>query len=853
MDGKIPVMLSNCAGVQYCRPARIANVGCGDIQWKGERERSRQRTRTSPARRLGSKSHRSPSKDRARSAPPNADRSRSCSPERPWKGPGMSSRVVRMYIRGRPITMIAPMDSGEIKENQSTPKRRLELDWVYGYNGRSCRANLRQLASGEVVYFIAAVAVLYSPTEKTQRHYMGHTDDITCLDIHPDGVTVVSGQVGGHRRDMELPHYAKLDPYFNTQYDRDNWYKSRVCIWDSRTLHTITVIGAGQLAFGPRAVSFSIADGGAQLAIANENGSGTMLRLWDWKKKHTIAEAKATTDPLFLTAFNPKDNTQLVTAGKGHVTFWTLKKNGLLSRKNGIFGKLKPKYVECISFLDNGDVITGDSKGNILIFKKDSSQAGRTIIGAHKEGVTALYVRRDGTLMSGGGDKKIVLWDLDLQKPLKISKLPKKTGKVRSICVLESGSGTADSNISVGTTGNCLCEGKIGEDFRLTTQGHHSELLIVATHPSQPVFVTTDDVNCVILWNASLRQVVWRTTLKPAVISPQYPAHSADFHPRGQLIAVGSTCGRWFVLDATTGDVIIKRKHASEQLDCLKYSPSGELLAVGSHDNCIYVYTVSDNGRAYQKRGTLRGHSSYVTHLDWDVGSRFLQSTSGDYELLYWDVTALRHVSHASSMSDVTWATQTCVFGYSVFGMWPEDADGTDINACAASNDRTMLASSDDFGKVNLYRYPCSSPMSTGQIYPGHSSHVTCVRFLYDDSYLLSTGGADCAVFQWRVVGKGAKLDKSARGQSSTDKGISKLTFINDLLDDTPRNGENQEEASSVRETLLRSPDNDKNSARTRRRNNSTNESHASAREPEVTPKLLANDQALIDYIFAMN
>eukprot|EP00058_Branchiostoma_floridae_P012989 XP_002598477.1 hypothetical protein BRAFLDRAFT_66854 [Branchiostoma floridae] len=713
--GKVPVMLSNCAGVQYYRPSRIANVGCGDIQWKGGKERGRQRTRTSPTRRLGAGSHRSPSKDRARSAPPNGNRSRSCSLERPWKGPGMSSRIVRMYIRGRPITMVAPIEG-----------------------------------------------VLYDTKEKAQRHYLGHTDDITCLAVHPDGVTVVSGQVGGHRRDIELPHYAKLDPYFSTP-GRDNWYK----------------------------------DGGSQLAIANENGGGTMLRLWDWKKKHVLAEAK----------------------------------------------KLKPKYVECISFTQNGDVITGDSKGNILIFKKDSNQAGRSIIGAHKDGVTALYLRRDGTLISGGGDKKLVLWDLDLQKPLKIAKLPKKTGKVRSICVLDQGGSTVDSNIYVGTTGNCLCEGKIGGDFILTTQGHHSELLTVATHPSQPVFLTSDDLSHVILWNASLRQAVWRTLLK-------YPAHSADFYPDGKLIAVGSASGRLCVLGAMTGDVIFRRQQASEQLDCLKYSPNGEMLAVGSHENCIYVYTVHNNGRSYKKIGTLRGHSSYVTHLDWDVSSRFLQSTSGDYELLYWDVIGLRHVNHASSMSDVTWATQTCVFGYSVFGMWPEDADGTDINACAASNDRTMLASSDDFGKVNLYRYPCSTPMSPGQIYPGHSSHVTCVRFLYDDSYLLSTGGADSAVFQWRVVSKGAKLHKSARGQPSADDlGVSKLTFINDLLDDIVISGKNQENGSSA---LPHSPNNERNSTRTRQRNNTKNENQPSAHQP-MTPILQTDDQALIDHIFAIN
>jgi len=35
-------------------------------------------------------------------------------------------------------------------------------------------------------------------------------------------------------------------------------------------------------------------------------------------------------------------------------------------------------------------------------------------------------------------------------------------------------------------------------------------------------------------------------------------------------------------------------------------------------------------------------------------------------------------------------------------------------------------------------------------VYGGHSSHVTCVRFSHDDSYVISTGGNDMAVFQWR-------------------------------------------------------------------------------------------------------
>lgn len=37
-------------------------------------------------------------------------------------------------------------------------------------------------------------------------------------------------------------------------------------------------------------------------------------------------------------------------------------------------------------------------------------------------------------------------------------------------------------------------------------------------------------------------------------------------------------------------------------------------------------------------------------------------------------------------------------------------------------------------------------------VYGGHSSHVTNVTFLFDDSYLVSTGGKDMSVLQWKIV-----------------------------------------------------------------------------------------------------
>lgn len=48
----------------------------------------------------------------------------------------------------------------------------------YGYRGFDSKKNLWVLPTGELLYYVAAVAVLYDKDEEAQRHYTGHTEDI---------------------------------------------------------------------------------------------------------------------------------------------------------------------------------------------------------------------------------------------------------------------------------------------------------------------------------------------------------------------------------------------------------------------------------------------------------------------------------------------------------------------------------------------------------------------------------------------------------------------------------------------------------------------------------------------------
>ena len=70
-----------------------------------------------------------------------------------------------------------------------------------------------------------------------------------------------------------------------------------------------------------------------------------------------------------------------------------------------------------------------------------------------------------------------------------------------------------------------------------------------------------------------------------------------------------------------------------EEACCIRFSPNSKRLAVGSRDNNIYIFDVE---KKFRRIGICRGHTSYITHIDFSLNGDFMQSNSGDYELLYW-------------------------------------------------------------------------------------------------------------------------------------------------------------------------------------------------------------------------
>jgi microtubule-associated protein-like 6 len=120
---------------------------------------------------------------------------------------------------------------------------------------------------------------------------------------------------------------------------------------------------------------------------------------------------------------------------------------------------------------------------------------------------------------------------------------------------------------------------------------------------------------------------------------------------------------------------------------------------------------------------------------------------------LYWDAESGKQFA-APNPSDLKWKTYTCILGFGVMGIWPPFADGTDINSLHVSRDKSLVVTGDDSGLVNVFNYPCVVKNAPRQSFTGHSSHVTNVRFAYDDSMIVSVGGHDNCAICWVVTKK---------------------------------------------------------------------------------------------------
>ena len=384
----------------------------------------------------------------------------------------------------------------------------------------------------------------------------------------------------------------------------------------------------------------------------------------------------------------------------------------------------------------------------------------------HKGNLLALaYHESLNALITGASDGKVNYFNCSKGRITNTLKISKK----------------AVTSLSFGANGVAVAGTRRGEvhvlDFSSSNvqticQSHFDgETWGLAIHPFDPYIVTSGDDNMLCYWDLEKRTLARSVELvtkasrkkKPSrrrrtrggasttgSFPPNKCSRAVAFDPMAEMLAVGMNDGSFIVLEETTLKQIAHKRGRgiSQWVQDLKFSPLDPILAVSTHDNYIDLWEYE--GSDFSMIHRLKGHNSYITHIDWDSDGHYLQSNCGAYELLFWDTSDGSQVTRASSLKDVAWDTWTCTLGWPVQGIWAAEAKGCDVNAVSRSSDQKLLVSGEDSQKLKLFSYPCADGANWKE-YTAHGSFVTNCRFTADDQYVATCGGNDNSLMLWKV------------------------------------------------------------------------------------------------------
>lgn len=119
---------------------------------------------------------------------------------------------------------------------------------------------------------------------------------------------------------------------------------------------------------------------------------------------------------------------------------------------------------------------------------------------------------------------------------------------------------------------------------------------------------------------------------------------------------------------------------------------------------------------------------------------------------MFWDVgqsIGTQLTDGATRLRDEEWATWSVILGWPVRGIFGGIIDYTHINSVDRSYDKTLVATGNDWGLVEIFGFP-NEEGAKSDAFRAHSEHVTNVKMSANNSRVFSAGGYDQTICQWR-------------------------------------------------------------------------------------------------------
>ena len=443
-----------------------------------------------------------------------------------------------------------------------------------------------------------------------------------------------------------------------------------------------------------------------------------------------------------------------------------------------------------------GRAIGASNQGHLLVWVLKPDDTTCRALGngsvryAHQGVINTLAVVPGGErILSGGIDGRVCVWfcDGDVKAPLmpgpvydsiKFTMAPSVLeASLQSLSVSVSYSSPDDKHILMGTRGGDVVAIKLNDGSLVQRKpimvGHHQgELWGLAAHPSDSeVFATSGDDCTVRIWHTELKSCF--AVSKPGVLKTK--SRAICYSPGdGEFLAAGlggiqgrnrdKASGDLVLLDSENLHLLYELSVAKDSISDVSWSFDACMIAVASHDKCIYLVAFKiEPELKLETQFILEGHAGDVQHVSFSRDGEWLMSNDIAGDLHFWSTVTGKDASRKmpDSIRKAKWFPNKCPLNWAAIGIWPEDANKLDINACETRGDYMngesnelggdYIVSADEFGNVKLFNAPITQWCAPSMVHRGHSAHVTNVCFNADGSKVFSTGGEDRCVFVWTM------------------------------------------------------------------------------------------------------
>lgn len=173
----------------------------------------------------------------------------------------------------------------------------------------------------------------------------------------------------------------------------------------------------------------------------------------------------------------------------------------------------------------------------------------------------------------------------------------------------------------------------------ITAAAYHKQLKILITAYSTGVFYLHELPDVTMIHSLSISD---------------HRIESVTFNNTGDWLALGvSDLGQLLVWEWQSEQYMMKQQGHSTGLNCVTYSPDGQLLATGGFDGKVKLWNIS-NGFCFV---TFNEHSSSVTAVEFSGNKKFFVSASLDGTVRAYDIVRYRNFRTFASPEPVQFAS----------------------------------------------------------------------------------------------------------------------------------------------------------------------------------------------------